>query len=65
MSSIPVEYASQRKIRTRNKLHYRVNHWPIWIFVFFIAPGPLTFDDDNKVDFSAIVPGALFTVTYH
>ena len=20
------------------------NHWPIWIFVFFIAPGPLTFD---------------------
>ena len=35
--SIPVEYASQRKIRTRNKLHYRFNHWPIWIFVFFIA----------------------------
>ena len=44
MSSIPVEYASQRKIRTRNKLYYRFNHWPIWIFVFFIAPGPLTFD---------------------
>ncbi len=22
-------------------------------------------DDDNKVDFTAIVPGALFTVTYH
>jgi hypothetical protein len=42
--SIPVEYASQRRIRDRNKLHYRVNHWPIWIFVFFIAPGPLTFD---------------------
>jgi hypothetical protein len=21
-----------------------VLHWPIWIFVFFIAPGPLTFD---------------------
>lgn len=42
--SIPVEYASQRKIRERNKLHYRVSHWPIWIFVFFIAPGPLTFD---------------------
>ena len=41
---IPVEYASQRKIRSRNKLYYRVNHWPIWIFVFFIAPGPLTFD---------------------
>ena len=44
VSSIPVEYASERKIRTRNKLYYRFNHWPIWIFVFFIAPGPLTFD---------------------
>jgi hypothetical protein len=42
--SLPVEYASDRKIRDRNKLYYRVNHWPIWIFVFFIAPGPLTFD---------------------
>jgi len=42
--TIPVEYASQRKIRERNKLYYRFNHWPIWIFVFFIAPGPLTFD---------------------
>jgi hypothetical protein len=44
MTSVPVEYASGRKIRERNKLYYRVNHWPIWIFVFFIAPGPLTFD---------------------
>ena len=35
---------SDRKIRERNKLNYRFNHWPIWIFVFFIAPGPLTFD---------------------
>ena len=42
--SIPVELASERRIRDRNKLHYRFNHWPIWIFVFFIAPGPLTFD---------------------
>ena len=41
---VQLEYASQRKIRERNKLHYRVNHLPIWIFVFFIAPGPLTFD---------------------
>ena len=39
-----VEFASDRKIRTRNKLSYRVNHWPIWIWVFFITPGPLTFD---------------------
>ena len=43
-ASVPVEYASDRKIRERNKLYYRFNHWPIWIFVFFIAPGPLTFD---------------------
>jgi hypothetical protein len=39
-----IERDSDRKIRHRNKLHYRFNHWPIWIFVFFIAPGPLTFD---------------------
>jgi hypothetical protein len=38
-----VELDTQRIIRHRNKLHYRFNHWPIWIFVFFIAPGPLTF----------------------
>jgi hypothetical protein len=43
VAAIPVEYASQRKIRERNKLYYRFNHWPIWIWVFFIAPGPLTF----------------------
>jgi hypothetical protein len=42
--SISVESAADRKIRTRNKGYYRVLHWPIWIFVFFIAPGPLTFD---------------------
>lgn len=30
--------------RKRNKVVYRLAHWPIWIFVFFIAPGPLTFD---------------------
>ena len=42
--SLYVERDTDRKIRHRNKLHYRVNHWPIWIFVFFIAPGPLTFD---------------------
>src|SRR6201987_2724488 len=41
---IPVECASQRPLRDTNKLYYRFNHWPIWIFVFFIAPGPLTFD---------------------
>ena len=39
-----IELDSDRKIRYRNKLYYRFNHWPIWILVFFIAPGPLTFD---------------------
>lgn len=39
-----VELDTDRKLRVRNKLYYRFNHWPIWIFVFFIAPGPLTFD---------------------
>lgn len=39
-----VEFDSHRKIRHRNKRYYRLLHWPIWIFVFFIAPGPLTFD---------------------
>ena len=42
--AVPVEFASERRIREYNKLYYRFNHWPIWIFVFFIAPGPLTFD---------------------
>lgn len=42
--ALEVEFDHERRIRHRNKLHYRVNHWPIWIFVFFIAPGPLTFD---------------------
>jgi hypothetical protein len=40
--AVRVELASDRRIRTRNKVGYRLAHWPIWIFVFFIAPGPLT-----------------------
>jgi hypothetical protein len=42
--SIKVEYAEQRKMRQRNTRLYRLAHWPIWIWVFFLAPGPLTFD---------------------
>lgn len=38
-----VEYAHQRSIRQWNKPHYRLAHWPIWIWVFFLVPGPLTF----------------------
>jgi len=41
--TVRTELASARKIRERNKPYYRLAHWPIWIFVFFLAPGPLTF----------------------
>jgi len=41
--AVRIELASARKLRERNKIHYRFSHWPIWIFVFFLAPGPLTF----------------------
>ncbi len=39
-----VELDTERKLRTTNKISYRLNHWPIWIWTFFITPGPLTFD---------------------
>lgn len=39
-----VELDTDRAIRAFNKPGYRLAHWPIWIWVFFIAPGPLTFD---------------------
>ena len=39
-----VELDTDRAFRVRNKVSYRLNHWPIWIWTFFIAPGPLTFD---------------------
>lgn len=38
-----VEYARERKLRDRNTPLYRLCHWPIWIWVFFLTPGPLTF----------------------
>jgi hypothetical protein len=38
-----VEFAQARKIRERNTPLYRLAHWPIWIWVFFLTPGPLTF----------------------
>jgi hypothetical protein len=46
--ALKVEYAHERKIRQRNKVYYRINHLPIWIWVFFLAPGPLTFDLFDK-----------------
>ena len=36
-------FARPPKFRARNKTYYRVVHWPIWIAVFFLAPGPLIF----------------------
>src|SRR5262249_33515077 len=39
-----VEFASDRTIRARNKISYRFNLWPGWIWGLFIAPGPLTVD---------------------
>jgi hypothetical protein len=38
-----LEFAEERKIRERNTGIYRLCHWPIWIWVFFLTPGPLTF----------------------
>jgi hypothetical protein len=38
------ELAEVGRIRDRNTVFYRLAHWPIWIWVFFIAPGPLTAD---------------------
>jgi hypothetical protein len=43
-----IELAGDRPIRERNKVGYRLAHWPIWIWVLFIAPGPLTFDLFNR-----------------
>ena len=59
--AIYIELDTERKIRYRNKGYYRVLHWPLWIFVFFIAPGPLTFDlfergfDPRLVTWMAVV----------
>lgn len=42
--SIRVESIGRRKMRERNKVGYRLAHWPIWIWVFFLSPGPLVFN---------------------
>jgi hypothetical protein len=39
-----VELSADRQFRAFNKPSYRLAHWPIWIWVFFIAPGPITFN---------------------
>ena len=42
-STVKIELDGTRKLRDHNKTAYRLAHWPIWIWVFFLAPGPLTF----------------------
>jgi hypothetical protein len=58
-----IELASDRVIREKNKASYRLRHWPIWIFVFFIAPGPVTFSNLARCGLlprtRPIVPGEL------
>jgi hypothetical protein len=39
-----LEHGPTPRFRERNTPLYRLAHWPIWIFVFGIALGPLTFD---------------------
>lgn len=36
-----VEYAVTRKVRERNTATYRILHWPVWAWVYFLLPGPL------------------------
>lgn len=38
-----LEYCQARKMRLRNTRYYRLAHWPLWIWVFFLAPGSSTF----------------------
>lgn len=38
-----VDFAHARKMRERNTPIYRLCHWPIWIWVYFLTPGPMTF----------------------
>jgi hypothetical protein len=36
-----VEYAVTRTVRERNTFTYRISHWPVWAWVYFLLPGPL------------------------
>ena len=40
---VRIELDGARNLRDRNQVLYRLAHWPIWIWIFFLAPGPLTF----------------------
>jgi hypothetical protein len=39
----PKRFDRPPKFRARNKSYYRALHWPIWVAVFFLVPGPLIF----------------------
>jgi hypothetical protein len=39
-----VEFAVTRKVRERNTIVYRIMHWPVWAWVYFLLPGPLVAD---------------------
>jgi hypothetical protein len=41
-AAVRIELAIERRMRTRNTLRYRIAHWPIWVWVYFITPGPFT-----------------------
>lgn len=41
-AGVRLEYATHRRLRERNKRTYRLAHWPIWIAVFYLVPGPST-----------------------
>src|SRR5882724_1346352 len=41
-SAVAVQYTDQIRIREFNTSLYRLCHWPIWITVFYLLPGPLT-----------------------
>jgi hypothetical protein len=41
-SGVAVQYTDEIRLRERNTALYRFCHWPIWITVFYLLPGPLT-----------------------
>jgi hypothetical protein len=41
--AVKLEFADRRKLRARNTVQYRFAHWPLWISVFFLANGWMTF----------------------
>jgi hypothetical protein len=56
---VQVEYEGQRiKVRDRNKKIYRISHWPIWIWVFFLAPARSPSISSRTASAAATSPGS-------